>query len=78
VVLSLEQLAGGDQANGGGNPLPQSLAFGSRARLNFDTNFTGQDLLRVRLDALKPVVLNAPVTGTNMTRLAFDRANQKE
>ena len=33
MILSLEQLAGGDQANGSGNPLPQSLAFGSRARL---------------------------------------------
>jgi hypothetical protein len=75
VVLSLEQLAGGDQANGSGNPLPQSLTFGSRARLNFDTSFTGKDLLRVRLDALNPAVLNAPVTGTNMTRLAFDRTN---
>jgi hypothetical protein len=78
VVLSLEQLAGGDQANNSGNPLPQSLAFGSRARLNFDTSFTGQDLLRVRLDALNPVVLNAPITGTNMTRLAFDRSNQND
>ena len=78
MILSLEQLAGGDQANGSGNPLPQSLAFGSRARLNFDTSFTGQDLLRIRLDALNPVMLNAPVTGTNMTRLAFDRSNQND
>lgn len=78
VVLSLEQLAGGDQANGSGDPLPQSLTFGSRARLNFDTSFTGQDLLRVRLDALNPPVLNAPVTGTNMTRLATDISNQND
>jgi len=75
VVFSLEQLAGGDQANGSGEDLPEALVFGSRARLNFDTSFTGRDLLKVRLDALDPNRFTAPVTGTNMTRLAFDRAN---
>ncbi|MBE7382386.1 MAG: carbohydrate porin [Leptolyngbya sp. SIO1E4] len=73
VVFSGEQLIGGDKADGSGDDLPEALTFGSRARLNFDTSFTGQDLLRVRLDALSPSRLNAPVTGTNMTRLAFDR-----
>ncbi|MEO1067644.1 MAG: iron uptake porin [Cyanobacteria bacterium J06638_6] len=73
AVFSLEQLIGGDQANGSGNDLPGATAFGSRARLNFNTSFTGQDLLKIRLDALSPVRLNAAVTGTNMTRLAFDR-----
>lgn len=78
VVFSLEQLAGGNQANGSGNDLPEALVFGSRARLNFNTSFTGRDLLRVRLDALDPIRLNAPVTGTNMTRLAFDRTNNND
>ena len=73
VVFSLEQLAGGDRANGGGEDLPDELTFGNRVRLNFNTSFTGQDLLKIRLDALDPARLNAPVTGTNMTRLAFDR-----
>ncbi|MFG6100351.1 iron uptake porin [Leptothoe sp. ISB3NOV94-8A] len=72
VVFSLEQLAGNKQP-GSDNDLPDELVFGSRARLNFNTSFTGQDLLKVRLDALNPVRLNAPITGTNMTRLAFDR-----
>lgn len=75
VVFSLEQLAGGDKANGSGDDLPEALVFGSRARLNFNTSFTGRDLLRVRLDALNPNRFTAPVTGTNMTRLAFDRDN---
>jgi hypothetical protein len=78
VVLSFEQLAGGEQPNGSGNPLPQSLTLGSRARLNFATSFTGKDLLQIRLDGLNPPVLNAPVTGTNMTRLAFDRTNRND
>ena len=72
TVLSIEHLVGDEKADGSGDALPQALTFGSRARLNFDTSFTGQDLLRIRLDALSPSLVNAPVTGTNMTRLAFD------
>ena len=78
VVFSLEQLIGGDQANGSGDDLPGQTVFGSRARLNFNTSFTGNDLLKVRLDALDPNRFNAPVTGTNMTRLAFDRTNNND
>ncbi|MGP1384417.1 MAG: iron uptake porin [Thainema sp.] len=78
VTFSVDQLVGDDQPNGSDSPLPQSLAFGSRARLNLDTSFTGHDLLRIRLDALNPTVLNARTTGTNMTRLAFDRSNQND
>lgn len=73
AVFSVEQLVGEEKADGSGDSLPEALAFSSRARLNFDTSFTGQDLLRIRLDALSPAQLNVPVTGTNMTRLAFDR-----
>jgi hypothetical protein len=32
--------------------IPRNTTFGDRVRLNFDTSFTGQDLLRVRLQAL--------------------------
>ncbi|MDB9528424.1 iron uptake porin [Oscillatoria sp. CS-180] len=78
VVFSLEHLAGGDQANGSGNDLSEALVFGSRARLNFNTSFTGRDLLKIRLDALDPTRFTAPVTGTNMTRLAFDRTNNND
>ncbi|NEQ47216.1 MAG: iron uptake porin [Leptolyngbya sp. SIOISBB] len=78
VVFSLEQLLGGDKANGSGDDLPETLVFGSRARLNFNTSFTGRDLLKIRLDALEPNRFNVPVTGTNMTRLAFDRTNNND
>ncbi len=73
AVFSLEQLAGGDRPDGSGADLTDSLTFSNRILLNVDTSFTGQDLLRVRLDALNPPLLNVPATGTNMTRLSLDR-----
>ncbi len=47
------------------------IAFGYRVRLNFDTSFTGNDLLRVRLQAGDLANLNA-ATGANQARLGFD------
>ena len=46
--------------------------FGDRVRLNFDTSFTGKDLLRTRLESRNITSFNAGVTGTNMTRLGYD------
>ncbi|WP_286392625.1 iron uptake porin [Pseudanabaena mucicola] len=47
-----------------------NLNFSYRARLNFDTSFTGKDLLRTRLQAgNNPNLGNA--TNTQMARLAF-------
>jgi hypothetical protein len=53
------------------------LAFSYRARLNFDTSFTGNDLLRVRLQAADIANLAAvpgAATGANEARLSFDTA----
>ncbi|MCS7226970.1 MAG: iron uptake porin [Gloeomargarita sp. SKYB31] len=47
------------------------LAFGYRARLNFDTSFNGKDRLRVRLQA-GDVANLATATGANESRLSFD------
>jgi hypothetical protein len=47
---------------------------GYRARLNFDTSFTGQDRLRVRLQA-RDVASTQTASGTNMGRLSFDGSN---
>jgi hypothetical protein len=44
---------------------------GYRARLNFDTSFTGQDRLRVRIQA-RDVASTNTAAGTNMGRLSFD------
>jgi hypothetical protein len=46
-------------------------SFGYRARLNFDTSFTGKDRLRTRLQAVNIARLDR-VTGTAMARLGFD------
>ncbi len=76
AVFSLDQLRGDTKPNGSGADLPENLAVGSRLRLNLDTSFTGKDLLKIRLDALNPVAFNTRTTGTNMTRLNFDRNTQ--
>ncbi|PZO36540.1 MAG: hypothetical protein DCF19_21190 [Pseudanabaena frigida] len=55
-----------------------NTTFSYRARLNFDTSFTGKDLLRTRLQAGNIANLgSAATTNTNMARLAFaqDTAN---
>ncbi|MBE9188177.1 iron uptake porin [Microcoleus sp. LEGE 07076] len=50
-----------------------TTTLGYRVRLNFNTSFTGKDLLRTRLQALNvPNYSAATATGTNMARLAFD------
>jgi Carbohydrate-selective porin, OprB family len=48
------------------------IILGDRVRLNFDTSFTGKDLLRTRLQSRNITNFNAGVTGTNMTRLGYD------
>ncbi|MFB8796522.1 MAG: iron uptake porin [Microcoleus sp.] len=53
-----------------------STTFGYRVRLNFDTSFTGKDLLRTRLQAINiPNYGAATATGTNMARLGVDGQN---
>jgi hypothetical protein len=47
------------------------IAMGYRVRLSFDTSFTGNDFLRVRLQAGDIANLNG-ATGTNQSRLSFD------
>lgn len=52
--------------------LDDNFIFADRVRLNLDSSFTGKDRLRVRLQARNITSFNAPVTGTNQTRLGFD------
>ncbi len=49
------------------------IAMGYRVRLNFDTSFTGNDFLRVRIQTGDIANLNT-ATGTNQSRLGFDNA----
>ncbi|MGF1541509.1 MAG: iron uptake porin [Pleurocapsa sp.] len=79
VVFSLNGAFGEDQAvpvgaePGSAGEVEDEVVFDNRVRLNFDTSFTGKDLLKIRLDALNVERFGVGVTGTNMTRLAFDR-----
>ncbi|WP_013334544.1 iron uptake porin [Gloeothece verrucosa] len=45
--------------------------FGYRIRLNLETSFNGQDLLRTRLQ-VGDLIPTSEVTGTNMTRFNYD------
>ena len=46
--------------------------FPGRVGLNFDTSFTGKDLLRTKLEAGNFTPLDASITGTDMTLYDFD------
>ena len=63
VIFGLAGIARGDDANG--EKADKTTAFGSRVRLNFDTSFSGEDLLRTRLQ-----VLNLGAFSTNNTKTA--------
>lgn len=49
AIFAFTGIAKGDNALGG--EIPNVTAFGDRVRLNFDTSFTGKDVLRTRLQA---------------------------
>ncbi len=51
VVIAVAGVATGDNAFGG--KIARNTVVGDRVRLNFDASFTGKDLLRTRLQALK-------------------------
>ncbi len=73
VVFNASGAFGDEKANGSDEDIENEIIFNNRVRLNFNTSFTGKDLLKVRLDALNTVPLGVQTTGTNMTRLAFER-----
>jgi len=73
AVFSLNGTFGDEKADGSGEDIEDNIVFNSRMRLNFDTSFTGKDLLKLRLDALDITTFGNNVTGTNMTRLAYER-----
>ncbi|MDJ0686962.1 MAG: iron uptake porin [Xenococcaceae cyanobacterium MO_188.B32] len=73
AVFSASGAFGNEKANSSGEDIEDQIVFNNRVRLNFNTTFTGKDLLQVRLDALNTVPFGTNVTGTNMTRLAFER-----
>ncbi len=74
VLFGIQGLLGNDKANGSGEPLETNTTFGDRVRLNFDTSFNGEDLLRVRFEA-NNIDSFADAAGTNEARLGYDGDN---
>jgi hypothetical protein len=61
--------AGSDMIGEGEGAVP---SFHQRVRLNFDTSFTGKDMLRTRLEAANGPNFSSVPGGNLMDRLAFD------
>jgi len=79
--FALSQVFGDEKADDSGE-LDSETVFNFRSRLSFNTSFTGKDLLKVRLDALNTIPFGSGeeeddpnVTGTGMTRTAFDEGS---
>lgn len=72
VIFALAGITQGENALG--EKVNRTAIFGDRIRLNFDTSFTGKDLLRVRLQALNPDSFSANSTLTPEGDLRFTAA----
>lgn len=66
VVLGIAGVASGDTINGA--EVSKNPIVGNRIRLNFDTSFTGEDLLRTRLQAQNLAALPTDRAGNLLTR----------
>ena len=62
IVIALAGVAAGDTVNG--NRVNKNTVLGDRVRLNFDTSFTGKDVLRTRLQALNLDAFSGSATFT--------------
>ncbi|UBF26773.1 iron uptake porin [Kovacikia minuta CCNUW1] len=69
VVFALAGVATGDDAFG--NRVSRNTVLGDRVRLNFDTSFTGEDLLRTRFQAGNLNIFSS-ITGTPEGDLRFN------
>ena len=61
--------------NSFGNDIDSQATLSDRVRLNFNTSFTGKDLLQTRLQAGNTEGFRSDVTGTDSTRVGFDVSN---
>jgi len=76
VIFGLSGAFGDEKANQNVD-IDDNPVLAGRARLNFDTSFTGRDRLRTRLQAGN-IISFAGATGTNMARLGFDTNTNNE
>lgn len=78
VIFSVTGAIGDERADGSGRSVDDNWVMDNRVRLSLNTSFTGKDLLKIRLDALNTTPFGVNVTGTNMTRLAFDGSTDNQ
>ncbi len=77
VIFAGSGVFGGEKAvrpgltAGSREKIDGNVIFSNRVRLSLNTSFTGQDLLRIRLQASNTPSFGK-ATGTNMARLGFD------
>lgn len=69
AIFAVVGVAAGQNANG--QKISRTTTFNDRVRLNFDTSFTGKDLLRTRLQALDLYALSGTSTLTPEGDLRF-------
>lgn len=73
VIFGLTGINGGKKADGSGQDVNDNIIFSDRVRLNFETSFTGRDLLTTRLEASNSPSLKV-ATGTDLGRLSFEES----
>lgn len=77
AVLVISGANGGNKADEDDEQVDRNLVSGNRIRLNFDTSFTGDDRLRVRLQTTN-VPSFSDATGTDMARLSLQGNDENE
>ncbi|MEG5041679.1 MULTISPECIES: iron uptake porin [unclassified Microcoleus] len=70
VIFGVAGVARGEDAEG--KEADKATAFGSRVRINFDTSFSGEDLLRTRLQVLNLGAFSTENTKTAEGELRFN------
>jgi hypothetical protein len=71
VIFAPSITAGGNKADGSGEPIDNNIVFGNRIRLTLESSFTGKDELSVRLQS-RQIAEFEEATGTQMANLGFD------
>lgn len=80
VIFALTDVSGDERAIPAGDSpkqLERNVLFSDRVRLQFNTSFTGSDILGLEVEAGNTPNLRE-ATGTNMSRLAFDQGEQND
>lgn len=70
VVMVFNGIAAGKNAQG--EKIAKNTAFGTRMRLDFDSSFTGKDLLKTRLEVINQSPFSVTSTGTSEGNLGFN------